>query len=130
MVTIHYNGENLDEFEEPYIDALSLLNINSSFVSRRDKRKNNEFKLKYMDSVGLTCQEWSKKEDAKIEDIKGQIYYKSSRRILDKGNVYNSYYSYKNNNPVTSFDKIILPVADDEVFWRDLSYFNLLKKSD
>lgn len=124
---IHYDGDNLNTFDEQYFDTLNMFPFNVGFVSYENKKKNNNFKLKYMDSAVLICKDWPKKEDAGIEGIEGQVYCKSSRRILSNGKVYNSYYSYINDKP-TEDEEEILPVIDDELFWRDLTYFNLLKK--
>ena len=126
-VIISYNGENLETFDEEYFCTLNMFPFNVGFISYENKKKNNNFKLKYMDSAVLICQEWPKKEDAGLEDVKDQIYYKSSRRILSNGKTYSSYYSYVNDMPTENGEEI-LPVIDDELFWRDLAYFNLLRK--
>lgn len=129
-VIIHYDGTNLDEFDEGYFNVLNMLPFNVAFISYEDEEVNKKFKLKYMDSAVLMCQKWPKKEETNLTNINDQIYFKSSRRILSDSKIYHSYYAYKNDLPDNIPQKTILSAVDDELFWRDLPYFNLLKKSN
>lgn len=122
-----YDGD-LDKIDEQYIDTLNIFPFHVAFLSYEDEKANSKFKLRYMDHSGLNSQKWPTKEDANIDHIKEQIYYKSSKRILSNGNIYHSLHSYENNRPENTFDKVALPVENDDTFWKDLPCFHLLTK--
>ncbi|MBC8395178.1 MAG: hypothetical protein H8E05_00615 [Bacteroidetes bacterium] len=125
---ITYNGTNLKELGPEYFDVLNVFSFGCSVVSYESEEKNNEFKLANIDSANLMCNKWPRKEDAQIEDSGGQLYYKSSKTILSKGKMYSSYYSYVNDIPKEGTKAVEEPIVDDELFWRDLPFLNILKK--
>ena len=116
--------------EEPFIEIANGLGVkNVAFVTYLPEEKYNEIKLKYMDFVMLNTFKHFEIKDAKLKNTE-DIYIKSSKRILSNGKIYPNHYSYKNNQPINSLDKILIPIKEDKMFWRDLDYYILLKKKD
>ena len=59
-----------------------------------------------------------------------KIYFKSNKRVLAAGKVYNCYYNYKNDIPEKNFAlNSHSEIVDDKDFWKDVNSFHLLTKN-
>ena len=116
--------------EDNFIIVANSLGIEmTAFVSYLPIEQSNKIKLKYMDFILLNTFEHFTFKDSGLETTEN-MYCKSSKRILDKGKIYPNFYSYKKDEPVSSLDKVIVPVKEDDLFWRDLDYYAILEKKN
>ena len=129
-IVLIYDGKNLNQLTEDYVKMLDIVTKNTSIYSHENKEANDKFKSQCMDYAVLNEVPWPKKPK-EIEAYNDEkIYFKSNKRVLANGKVYNCYYNYKNDIPEKNFAlNSHSEIVDDKDFWKDVNSFHLLTKN-
>ena len=112
-----------------FASAVQKLSIPLQMFSYLPEDELNKFKLEYLDIGTIFPKTPKSKNDIKeLKDVPPEkLFYKSSKTTLDLGKIFISRAALLKNQPATMINQI-MPIVDDEIFFRDLEYCMVLKE--
>jgi len=112
--------------EENDLDFVNFLELNSIpfelFTFLKGKAL-DEIKIKYLDQQVIAEIETDNKEKINLFNL-DNLYYKSNKRIVSQGKIFNSETCYKENIEMKNEFELLI---DNEDFWREAEDFWILK---
>lgn len=109
--------------------AVQKLSIPLQMFSYLPEDELNKFKLSFLDIGTIYPKTIKLKNDIKeLKDIPSEkLFYKSSKTTLDSGKIFTSRAALLKNQPVAMINQIV-PIIDDETFWKDLEYYMVVRE--